>query len=208
MGAGLPLLTLRSVIDILAIAACSVYCTIPLFWLVVHPFIDSWRKKGRHAYRLILPIWAVFIVATLLVVWPFRFSRFYTNWWSWIPAAFLFCIGFSVYSQAFQGFRREQVSGLAELEPDRHRQELVTTGIRARVRHPIYLGHLCEILGWCVGSGLMPVFALAGFAIVTGAVMIRIEDRELGVRFGAAYRAYRCAVPAVIPRLRQRTSLQ
>jgi protein-S-isoprenylcysteine O-methyltransferase Ste14 len=194
VGAGLPLLTLRSVIDILAIAACSVYCTIPLFWLVVHPFIDSWRKKGRHAYRLILPIWAVFIVATLLVVWPFRFSRFY--------------IGFSVYSQAFQGFRREQVSGLAELEPDRHRQELVTTGIRARVRHPIYLGHLCEILGWCVGSGLMPVFALAGFAIVTGAVMIRIEDRELGVRFGAPYRAYRCAVPAVIPRLRQRTSLQ
>jgi protein-S-isoprenylcysteine O-methyltransferase Ste14 len=196
-------MTLRSGIDVLAISACSVYCTIPLFWLVVHPFIDSWRKQGRKAYKLILPIWAVFIVATFLIVWPFRFSRFYANWWIWIPAACLFYIGFSVYSQAFKGFRREQVSGLAELEPDRHRQELVTTGIRARVRHPIYLGHLCEVLGWCVGSGLIPLFALAGLAIVTGAVMIRIEDRELEARFGAAYRAYRGAVPAVVPRLWQ-----
>ena len=94
-----------------------------------------------------------------------------------------------------------QVSGLAELEPDRHRQELVTTGIRARVRHPIYLGHLCEIVGWCVGTGLVPLFALASFAILTGAIMIGIEDRELEARFGEKYRIYRRSVPAVIPRV-------
>jgi len=183
--------------------ACSVYCTIPLFWLGVHPFIDRWRRRGRRAYALILPIWAVFIASAFSIIWPFRFARYYTAWATWVPAAFLFWIGFSIYAAAFKSFDRAQVAGLAELEPGRHRQELVTTGIRARVRHPIYLGHLCEILGWCVGTGLVALFALAGFAMVTGMFMIRIEDRELESRFGEPYRAYRRAVPAVMPRLRR-----
>lgn len=182
--------------------ACSVYCTIPLFWLVVHPFIDKWRKRGRRAFSLILPIWAVFIIAAFLAVWPYRAARFYANGWCWGPAVLLFAIGLSMYRQAFRGFHRSQVSGLDELEPDRHRQELVTSGIRGRVRHPIYLGHLCEIVGWCVGTGLIGLYTLLGFAIATGFLMIRIEDRELQDRFGEAYRAYRARVPAVVPRFK------
>ena len=71
------------------------------------------------------------------------------------------------------------------------------------MRHPIYLGHLCEVLGWCVGTGLIPLYALALFAIITGSFMITLEDRELEARFGEQYRAYRRSVPAVIPRLRR-----
>jgi protein-S-isoprenylcysteine O-methyltransferase Ste14 len=194
-------MTLRSVVDIVALLACSVYCTIPLFWLAVHPFVERWRQRGRRAYAVILPCWALFIAAAFLLAWPYRSAHFFTTWSTWVPAIFLFWAGFSIYFAAFQGFHHTQVSGLAELEPRRHRQELVTTGIRLRVRHPIYLGHLCEILGWCVGTGLMPLYALAAFGLVTGAIMIRIEDRELEARFGEQYRAYRRDVPAVIPRL-------
>jgi protein-S-isoprenylcysteine O-methyltransferase Ste14 len=193
-------MTLRTAIDILAMLACSVYCTIPLFWLVVHPFIARWRRRGRRAYILILPIWAAFIAAAFLIMRPFRFAHLYTNWFAWAPAALVFLLGFSIYSAAFRSFHHTQVSGLAELEPDRHRQQLVTTGIRSRVRHPIYLGHLCEIFGWCIGTGLIPLYGLAAFAILIGAFMIRLEDRELESRFGEQYRAYRRSVPAVIPR--------
>jgi protein-S-isoprenylcysteine O-methyltransferase Ste14 len=192
---------LRWAIDILALIVGAVYCTIPLFWLAVHPFVDRWRRHGRRAYARILPIWAAFIIATFLLIWPFRLAHLYANWLVWIPAALLFLLGFSTYRAAFKSFERSQVSGLAELEPDRHRQQLVTSGIRARVRHPIYLGHLCEILAWCVGTGLLVLYILAAFAIATGAVMIRIEDRELEARFGDAYRAYRRTVPAIVPRL-------
>ena len=178
-------MTLHSILDLLAMLVCSVYGTIPLFWLVVHPFIDRWRKRGRRAYALILPVWGFFIAVTFLILWPFRSEHFYTTWFAWVPAVTLcFTSASPIYSAAFKSFDRAQVSGLAELEPDRHRQELVTTGIRSRVRHPIYLGHLCEILGWCVGTGLIALYGLAAFAIVTGFVMIRIEDRELEARFG------------------------
>ena len=194
-------MNLRAILDLFALLACSVYGTIPLFWFVVHPFVARWRASGRRAYAFIVPVWGGFIVIAFLLMWPFRSAHFYTNWFAWAPAAIFFLLGFSIYRAAFQSFNRTQVSGLAELEPHRHRQQLITTGIRARVRHPIYLGHLCEIAGWCIGTGLVALYVLAVFAVVTGAVMIRMEDRELEARFGEAYRKYRQRVPGVLPRV-------
>ncbi len=77
----------------------------------------------------------------------------------------------------------------------------MTSGIRARVRHPIYLGHLCEMLGWSMGTGLAVCYGLTAFAVVTGAVMIRMEDAELEHRFGEDYRTYRQEVPALLPKI-------
>jgi protein-S-isoprenylcysteine O-methyltransferase Ste14 len=91
---------------------------------------------------------------------------------------------------------------LSEILPGAREQRLATTGIRAHVRHPVYLGHLCEMLAWSVGTGLAVCWALTAFAIVTGAVMIRMEDRELEARFGEGYRQYRSTVPSVLPKLR------
>jgi protein-S-isoprenylcysteine O-methyltransferase Ste14 len=193
----------RFAIDVLALLACSVYGTIPLFWFVVHPAIHRWRERGRRAYAVVLPIWGVFIAIAFGLMWPFRSAHFYVSWYACIPAAVFFLLGFSIYVAGFRGFERAQVSGLAELEPRRHRQELVTTGIRSRVRHPIYLGHLCEILGWCIATGLVALCALAAFAVITGAIMLRMEDRELEARFGESFRRYRSSVPAVLPRLLQ-----
>jgi len=194
---------LRVAVDILALLACSGYCTIPLFWLMMHPFVERWRERGRRAYLFVLPAWAVVIAIAFAILWPFRSARVYANWFAWAPAAILFLLGFSIYSAAFKSFDRTQVSGLAELEPDKHRQQLITTGIRSRVRHPIYLGHLCEIGGWCVGTGLIALYVMAAFSVITGVLMIRMEDRELEARFGEAYREYRKQVPAVVPRLRR-----
>ena len=76
----------------------------------------------------------------------------------------------------------------------------MTTGIRAPVRHPVYLAHLCEMLAWSVGTGLVVYWLLTGFAMITGAVMIRMEEAELEQRFGEEYQRYRSSVPAILPR--------
>ena len=196
-------MNLRAILDLLAMLVCSVYGTVPLFWFVVHPFVERWRERGRRSYAIILPVWGGFIAIAFLMMWPFHTVRFYVRWFAWAPATILFLLGFSIYRAAFQRFDRTQVSGLAELELDRHRQELITTGIRSRVRHPIYLGHLCEIIGWCIGTGLVALYALAAFGIITGLVMIHMEDRELEARFGEAFREYKSRVPGVLPGLRR-----
>jgi protein-S-isoprenylcysteine O-methyltransferase Ste14 len=111
----------------------------------------------------------------------------------------LFAIGIFIYSRAGAHFSWEQLGGLPEVRPDHPHDRLVTTGIRARVRHPVYLAHLCEMLAWSIGAGLLVCWILTAFAIATGAVMIGMEDAELERRFGDAFRRYRVAVPAVLP---------
>jgi protein-S-isoprenylcysteine O-methyltransferase Ste14 len=126
----------------------------------------------------------------------------YENRWTWIPAALLFCAGLILYKLSHSQFSIEQLSGLPEIVRGHSPQRLVTTGIRARVRHPIYVGHLCEMLAWSVGTGLAVCWSLTVWAIVTGAIMIKMEDRELEKRFGDEYRDYRSAVPALVPRVK------
>jgi protein-S-isoprenylcysteine O-methyltransferase Ste14 len=182
--------------------ACSVYCTIPAFWLIIHPFTDRWRRRGRDSYRIILPLWLLFIVTAAAFTYPALHRTLYRSPIALIPGAALIALGFFVYSRSFVGFNKIKVSGLAELEPDRHDQSLVVSGIRSRIRHPLYLGHLLEVLGWCVATGSISLLALALFAMITGALMLRLEDRELESRFGASYRDYRGRTPVIIPRLR------
>ena len=140
-------------------------------------------------------------VAMALVTEPVRHAALYQTPWAWIPAALPFVCGLYLYSRSGKNFSIRQLGGLPEIHAGNSEQRLVTDGIRARVRHPVYLAHLCEMLAWSVGTGLAICWGLTAFAIVTGAVMIRMEDKELEKRFGDAYRAYRTAVPAVIPRV-------
>ncbi len=88
--------------------------------------------------------------------------------------------------------------------PTHREQYLVTSGIRSHVRHPVYLGHLCEMLGWSIGTGLLACWLLTAFAIATGAMMIRMEDAELEERFGEAFTRYRLQVGAVLPKTSSR----
>jgi methanethiol S-methyltransferase len=191
---------LHQLLDFTGLAICSVYATIPLFWLTVHPLIARWRSVGRRAYFALLPLWFFYALTAFVIGWRFRHVHLYISWMSWIPAVLFMLMGFVMYQAAGQSFGRAKISGLAEIEPLNHPQELVTTGIRAKVRHPFYLGHFCELFGWMLGSGSLAIAGLLVFSLLTGAIMIRREDAELEQRFGEAFRQYRSRVPSFLPR--------
>jgi protein-S-isoprenylcysteine O-methyltransferase Ste14 len=183
--------------------ACCIYASIPSFWLLIHPRAQSWRKRKQQrkgVYSILVPAWVAMWIAFFLITYPWHAVVLYHWPWSWLMGAVFICAGFVLYVRARHGFSPLQLSGHHELEPDRHQQRLVITGIRHRVRHPIYLGHLCEMLGWSIGSGLLVCWLLSAFAVVTGFVMIRTEERELVERFGDTYREYQRRVPALLPR--------
>jgi len=182
--------------------ACVVYSTIPAFWLLIHPRAEFWRSRRRSPFRVLLPIWIGMWASVGAITAPWRSVSLYENRWAWIPAGALFCAGLMLYKLSHSEFSLTQLGGLPEIRPDHNRQRLVTTGIRARVRHPVYLGHLCEMLAWSVGTGLAVCWALTAFAIITGAAMIRMEDEELEKRFSEEYRQYRSTVPAILPRMK------
>ena len=189
------------ILDIMGWLACVVYGTIPSYWLIIHPRVGYWRSRRRSPYRVLVPVWIGMWIVAGAITWPWRHVALYRTPLAWIPAAALFACGILLYRAGGKGFDKNQLGGRPELEPGRHAQRLVTTGIRSRIRHPVYLGHFCEMLAWAVGTGLIVLYALTAFAVATGAFMLRLEDRELESRFGDDYRRYRRQVPAVFPRL-------
>ena len=182
--------------------AVIVYSTIPAYWLVVHPRARRWGEQRKAPLKTLGPIWFAMWVATFLITYPWRDLLAYDTPSSWLAALPFFALGFWVYSQAHKEFTHDQILGRSELQPDRHEQRLVTSGFRQRVRHPIYLGHLLELIGWTIGTGMVICYGMLVFALFTGVVMIEMEDMELEQRFGDAYREYRERVPAIVPRLR------
>jgi protein-S-isoprenylcysteine O-methyltransferase Ste14 len=172
------------------------YSSIPFFWFVIHPFAGSWRRMGRSPYRVVLPIWAALILLLGWITWPWRSERLYSSPWMWLPAAVLLLLGLSVYIRVGASFSAHKLSGEPELRPDEHAQELVTTGLHSRMRHPIYVAHLTSLAGWTIGSGLLAAYTLLALSlVVTFPLMIWLEERELVLRFGPSYREYQQKVP-------------
>jgi protein-S-isoprenylcysteine O-methyltransferase Ste14 len=186
-------------LDLFGWLACVVYATIPSFWFLIHPRPEYWRSRRRSPYFVLLPAWLAMWIIAAFVTAHWRLVSLYSNAWGWIPALALFSVGFWLYSRSARNFSAQQLGGLPEVVAQHRQQHLVTTGIRAHVRHPVYLGHLCEMFGWSLGTGLAVCYGLTIFAAITGAIMIRMEDRELEKRFGAEYIAYHERVPAVLP---------
>src|SRR5262249_13496663 len=180
---------------------CVVYSTIPLFWLMVHPRAHRWREAECSPFRFLVPAWITMWVGIGALTGPWRQRALYSTPWAWLPSVVLFAAGVFLYRRSGAHFSWTQLGGLPEVRSDHRDDRLVTTGIRAHVRHPVYLGHLCEMLAWSIGTGLLVCWLLTGFAIATGAVMIKMEDAELETRFGKQYSRYRQTVPAVLPRM-------
>ncbi len=176
-----------------------IYATIPAFWMAVHSFAGYWRARKGNPFPFLGLIWLAMILAAVFITRPWHTQRLYTTPLSWIPAALLFLCAAFLYRR-IGSFGRNNLIGRTELAGEEEvKQNLVVSGMHARVRHPIYLGHLLMLFSWTLGSGLTVMFGLLVFALVTGAVMIRMEDAELEARFGEEFREYRKRVPAIFP---------
>ncbi len=79
-------------------------------------------------------------------------------------------------------------------------EELCTTGPYALVRHPLYLGNFVVMVGITVAmNNLAPELVLLLAMAALYAIVIRVEERWLRQRFGAAYDEYASRVPALLP---------
>jgi hypothetical protein len=176
--------------------ASVVYSSIPLFWFAIHPFAGVWRRMNRSPYSLLLPIWAAIIFALSWITWTWRTVRIYSSPWTWLPAAALFAFGLWTYAGIRSKFGTHNLTGEAELRPGEHTQELVTSGLHARMRHPIYVAHLSNFAAWTIGSGQLVSFVLLAIsALFTFPLMIWLEEQELEKRFGESFREYKSRVP-------------
>jgi hypothetical protein len=132
--------------------ACVVYATIPSFWLMIHPRVHYWRSRQGSPYRLLIPFWIAMwsVVAAGTAKWR-DLPRTHAME---LAACRLALRRRSVDLPALRcRLQRRPARWPSELIPGHRGQRLITSGIRSRVRHPVYLAHLarCWLGAWGPG---------------------------------------------------------
>jgi protein-S-isoprenylcysteine O-methyltransferase Ste14 len=169
---------------------------IPIYWLIIHPFNSFWKTRVRAAF------WFAGLTAWISGVALLGISRhrlLAPTRPPWLAiAAGLALIGVEAY--LFVRVERElgtrRLVGHAELTGT---GEMFFGGLYAHVRHPRYTGMFCAVAGAALIAGTPCLWVVLAVWSVFALVIIRLEERELTVRFGAAYTAYRKRVPAFLP---------
>lgn len=108
-------------------------------------------------------------------------------------ALLLALAGIALAALSITTFRRARTT-LDPRDPSRA-SALVTHGVFALSRNPIYAAFLLWLLAWCLVLG--NPFALAGalvFLAWMNSVQIPAEERALAARFGEAFENYRARV--------------
>ena len=109
-----------------------------------------------------------------------------------VIAAVLFAAGTALAFPALLGFR----SAGTHVEPWKPATALVTDGIFAWLRNPMYVGLTLFLiaLSLALASDWMLVMTI-GFVAVIHFGVVKREERYLEAKFGDAYRAYKARVP-------------
>jgi protein-S-isoprenylcysteine O-methyltransferase Ste14 len=92
--------------------------------------------------------------------------------------------------------RRAFETAGTNIRPDQPTNAIVTTGLFAHARNPVYLGGLIAILGLALmlGSDWMVILIVPAVLVLHYGVVLR-EERYLEAKFGAPYLAYKQSVP-------------
>jgi protein-S-isoprenylcysteine O-methyltransferase Ste14 len=144
-----------------------------------------------QSHLLQLVYLTLFFIAWFLDSFIFNFSTFLANL---IPlllrvvfAIIVLALGLGIIELGHSLFNKK-LSGL------------VTDGIFAHVRHPIYLGTILVYLGFIIGTMSLLSFVMWLFIIRLYVKMANYEEQKLEQRFGEAYLEYKRKVPKWIPR--------
>jgi len=77
--------------------------------------------------------------------------------------------------------------------------DLIVSGAYGLVRHPIYSGILCALVGTAVALDHWRAVVGIALVVIGLARKIHVEEQMLIDRFGESYLAYKGRVPALIP---------
>jgi methanethiol S-methyltransferase len=83
------------------------------------------------------------------------------------------------------------VGALIQLKGVENIKNLVTSGLFNKIRHPMYMGFICWILGWSLYHKALISFVIGIPGMASVLWWRHLEDKRLVVQFGEAFQQYR-----------------
>jgi protein-S-isoprenylcysteine O-methyltransferase Ste14 len=169
---------------------------IPIYWLILHPFGSFWRTRVRAAF------WIAGVTAWTcggVLLWIFRQSLLAASTPSWAAIGLgfaLICVEIYLFARVERELGSRRLVGHAELTGT---GKMFAGGLYAHVRHPRYTGMFSAVVGAALLAGTPVLWLVLALWWVFALLVIRLEEKELTARFGAAYAEYRERVPAFLP---------
>lgn len=177
-----------------------------LCWLLLAIGTKSTQRRESISSRLVhvVPL----VVGAVLIGWrsvPWEWLAL--RLWPRAPAPYFVGLALLYAGLAFAVWARVHLGrNWSATVTVKHDHELIRSGPYALVRHPIYTGVLCAVLGTAVASGT--VRAAFGLLIIGVALLrkLRIEEAFMRATFPGEYPRYCAEVPALLPFTRPRRS--
>ncbi|SRR5579871_1621942 len=169
---------------------------IPFYWLILHPFHSFWRTRIRAAFWFAgLTAWTSGGIALWLtrnaLLSPNSLSRYALT-----AGIALLAIEGYLFLRVEKELGSRRLVGHAELKGG---GEMFSSGLYAHVRHPRYSGMFCAVAGAAFIAGTRALWIVLAIWLPFALIAIRLEEKELAIRFGSSYEAYRQNVPAFVP---------
>jgi protein-S-isoprenylcysteine O-methyltransferase Ste14 len=139
--------------------------------------------------------WTLFMIATGAVLARYGYRlRFAITLCSAVGAALTVAgLGLSIWARNQLGRNWSKDVALVE------RQELVTTGPYARIRHPVYAGFITMAVGTALVVETVGFFALVAVQSVFLVTKARAEEGLLSREYGTGYEDYRARSRSFLP---------
>ena len=167
--------------------------------------------SGPKLRRILLTILAAVIffgLITLFVLLGLQVDRLLgiprlADGWRYIVSAACFVLGLLIAGWCLFQFALTRGTPVPTSPPPR----LITSGIYARVRNPMISGGflILEGIAFLEGSLSVIIFFAPLPVLLYAIFIVTVEEPELELRFGEAYREYKRKVPRFIPGLGKRS---
>lgn len=165
----------------------------------------SRKRKIPPIWLLILIFFTLYLLISIGITHYLRLPGHipFPYYWSIAIGSILLLVGFCVLGSALLTLKLRRAFGKDIYKP-KSECKLVTTGIYAHVRNPVYLGNTLMLWGWFFVLQLTVVLFLTTLFMIHFYLVAKWEEKELTERFGDDYLQYKKRVPFIIPFLKKR----
>lgn len=149
-------------------------------------------NKLPPLYLLILVFFAFYFFLAIDITYLFQlpWEISFSSFWARLIGVFLLALGFLSLFFAISTLKLKRAFGKEIYKPNTE-SKLVTHGIYARTRNPIYLSALTLFLGWFLVLQITVLLIVSVLFAIHFYFVAKWEEKELTQRFGDEYLNYK-----------------